>query len=401
LQGRPTGRPAGAADPFPKIDAEIYYKGVRRHAAAKRFGYFSKSTEEKRTMKKLVLFVVLAVLALAVAPMMAQDTVDRTDWPTVFSFGRFAGDDSANALLTAEPLRAYLEEKLGIPVLVNVGTSYTAVIAAMAAGQVDAMEVGPFSFVIAEREANAEAIAVGAEESSLETTDTVVFDPTIRPFYYSVFVTIKGNTNAAGTEIRTLADLEGVDFAFVDPASTSGRNAPVVRLINEIEGLETPGDVDSWLNPIFAGSHPSAVLALVNGDVQAAATYEGNLINLRSEGQAEVCGFEDDQAGVTLTQEMLDQIYEDCPEGSIFVIAQSDPIPNTPFAVRADLPQSFKDAIQAALLGIKDDDAALQSIRRWYVNPADDPELAEELGLETLADFYDVVRDIAAVTTDQ
>lgn len=352
-------------------------------------------------MKRVLLLVLFAIAALAVVPAWAQDNVDRTGWPTVFSFGRFAGDDSANALLSAEPLRAYLEEKLGIPVTVNVGTTYSAVIAAMAAHQVDAMEVGPFSFVIAEREANAEPIAVGATEASLEAGADVVYDPTVRPFYYSVFITKKGNVNPAGNPIRTLADLQGVDFAFVDPASTSGRNAPVVRLIHDIPGLSTPGDVDAWLHPIFAGSHPSAVLALVNGDVQAAATYEGNLINLRREGQAQVCGFEDDKTGIKLTQEMIDQTYDDCPEGNIVVIAQSDPIPNTPFAIRADLPDSFKQAVRDALLSIKDDNAALQSIRRWYVDPSQDPELSQELGLENLNDFYNVVRDIAAITTDQ
>jgi phosphonate transport system substrate-binding protein len=346
-------------------------------------------------MKKLVVLVVFALVALAVTPVLAQDNVDRTGWPQVFTFGRFAGDDSANALLSAEPLRVYLEEQLGIPVLINVGTSYTAVIAAMAAGQVDAMEVGPFAFVIAEREANAIPLAVGATEASLEDTGEVVVDPDLRPYYYSVFITTKGSG------IRTLQDLEGVDFAFVDPASTSGRNAPVMRLLNEIDGLETPADVDAWLNPIFAGSHPSAVLALVNGDVQAAATYEGNLMALREEGQAEVCGFEENRVGITLTQEMIDQTYEDCPEGSIVVIAQSAPIPNTPFAVRADLPESFQQALYDALMGIKDDPEALQLIRRWYVDPSTDPVLSEELGLDTLSDFYDVVRDIAAVTTDQ
>lgn len=347
-------------------------------------------------MKQLVrLILILSLLAVMGIATTAQDEVDKTDWPAVFSFGRFAGDDSAQALLNAEPIRAYLEEELGIPVLVNVGTSYSAVIAAMAAGQVDAMEVGPFAFVIAEREANAIPIAVGASESSLEEGEIAVYDPSILPFYYSVFVTTKGSG------IQTLEDLEGVDFAFVDPASTSGRNAPVVRLINEIDGLETPGDVDEWLNPIFAGSHPSAMLAIINGDVQAGVTYEGNLINQRTEGLAEVCGFEDDQTGITLTQEMIDSIYEDCPEGSLVVIAQTDPIPNTPVAIRADLPESFILAVQEALLSIKDKPEVLATVGRWYVNPAEDEVLAEELGLETLSDFYDVVRDIAAVTTDQ
>lgn len=344
-------------------------------------------------MKKFVLFVLVAVFVLA--PVMAQDEVDRSEWPQVFSFGRFAGDDSAEALTNAEPLRAYLEESLGIPVTVNVGTTYTAVIAAMAAGQVDAMEVGPFSFVIAEREANAEPIAVGAREASLDEGQVAQYDPNVRPFYYSVFVVTKGSG------IRTLADLEGMDVAFVDPASTSGRNAPVVRLINEIEGLQTPSDVDSWLNPIFAGSHPSAVLALATGDVDAATTFEGNLIRARADGVADVCGFEGDETGITLTQEEIDRIYDECPDGSLVVIAQSDPIPNTPFAIRADLPQSFKDAVQDALLSIKDDPELVATLGRWYVDPSTDPVLAEELGLETLSDFYNVVRDIAAVTTDQ
>jgi phosphonate transport system substrate-binding protein len=304
-------------------------------------------------------------------------------------------------MLNAEPMRAYLEAELGIPVTVNVGSTYTAVIAAMAAGQVDAMEVGPFSFVIAEREANAEPIAVGANEGTLDG-ETATYDPDVRPFYYSVFVTKKGNVNpVTGNPIRTLEDLEGIDFAFVDPASTSGRNAPVMRLINEIEGLETPGDVDEWLNPIFAGSHPSAMLALINGDVLAGATYEGNLINQRIEGLAEVCGFEDDSTGVTLTQDVLDEIYDDCPDGSLVVIAQTAPIPNTPVAIRADLSQSFKDAVQDALLSVKDKPEVLAELGGWYVDPSTDPVLADELGLETLSDFYDVVRDIAAVTAEQ
>jgi len=329
--------------------------------------------------------------------------VCSSDLPETFSLGRFAGDDSAEALLNAEPLARYLEEELGIPVFVNVGSTYTAVIAALRAKQVDAFEVGPFSYVIAEREANAEAIAVGASEGSLEGFGGEDFDiTTVRPFYYSVFVTVKGNVNPnTGEPIRTLTDLEGLDFSFVDPASTSGRNAPVLRLIEDIDGLETPGDVDEWLNPIFAGSHPSAMLALINGDVLAGVTYEGNLINQRSEGMAEVCGFEGDATGVTLTQETIDEIYDDCPDGSLVVIAQSPPIPNTPFAVRADLPESLKEAVKDALLAIIEDQELVERVGRAYVDPALIPGLAEELGIETILDFYDPVRAIADITAEQ
>lgn len=351
-----------------------------------------------------ILMAVAIIATLVVSVTVAQDDIDRSDWPETFSLGRFAGDDSAEALLNAEPLARYLEAELGIPVFVNVGSTYSAVIAALRAGQVDAFEVGPFSYVIAEREANAEAIAVGASEGSLEgLLDGGVLDlAQVRPFYYSVFVTKKGNVNPnTGEVIDSLDDFEGVDFAFVDPASTSGRNAPVLRLIEDIESLNTPSDVDSWLNPIFAGSHPSAMLALINDDVVGGVTYEGNLINQRAEGLAEVCGFESDLTGVTLTAEALQEIFDDCPDGSLVVIAQSPPIPNTPFAIRSDLPESLKQAVKDALLKIIEDPTLIEQVGRAYVDPAEIEELAEELGIETIIDFYDPVRAIADITAEQ
>ena len=50
------------------------------------------------------------------------------------------------------------------------------------------------------------------------------------------------------------------------------------------------------------------------------------------------------------TQAEIDAHLRLCPDGSIVVLAQTDPIPNTPFAVRTELPKSFKAAVKAALL---------------------------------------------------
>ena len=336
----------------------------------------------KALYRIMILTVVLALLVVGVAN--AQE-VDRTDWPTTFILGLFGGDDSAETLRENEPLRTYLSERLGIDVLISTGTSYSAVIEAMRADRVDAMMVGPLSFVIAERVAGAEPIAVLAEEGFADITEL----PTevAPPYYFSVYVTKKGSG------IRTLQDLEGQDVAFVDPASTSGRGAPVVRLINNIDGLNTAADVDAWLNPIFAGTHPGAVTALQGDQVAAAATFEGNLINMRNEGLIELCGFENDQIGVILTQEEIDATYDDCPDGNIVVFAQSEPIPSTPFAVRGDLPESFKMALQSALLDISKNLDTLQAVGFYFV----DPTQIESLHLDRISDFYEVVRQIADV----
>ncbi len=152
----------------------------------------------------------------------AEPTVDpREGWPDTFKLGLFGGDDAETTVLNAQPMKDLLEEALGMPVEIFTGTSYTAVIEAMRADRVDAMMVGPFSYILAVQEARAEALAVGVST----TADPPVYDDSILPYYISVIFTKKGNG------IESLDDIKGKGFNFVDPASTSGHLAPKTTLI--------------------------------------------------------------------------------------------------------------------------------------------------------------------------
>jgi phosphonate transport system substrate-binding protein len=303
----------------------------------------------------------------------AATAEDRADWPEKFVMGFFAEDDAEKTLKDNEPFRVYLEAKLGMPVELLTGTSYTAVIEAMRADRVDAMLVGPFAYVLAVQEAQAEAlgVAMGFEQAS------GVYDASVPAHYYSVIFTKKGSG------ITTLEELKGSDFNFVDPASTSGHLAPKTLLIKN--GLNPDQD----MNAVFAGSHPTSVISVWNDKAQAGATYEDNLHRLQKEGQIEFCAFEDGRVGVPRTAEEIQARYESCPEGQIAIIAYSDPIPNTPFAVRTELPDSFKMAVKDALLAIKDDADLIGQTSIWYVDPS------AELGFETLDQYYNSLRDIA------
>lgn len=73
------------------------------------------------------------------------------------------------------------------------------------------------------------------------------------------------------------------------------------------------------------------------------------------------------------------------------IIAVSDPIPSTPFAVRTELPESFKGAVRDALLSVKDNPELIAQIESWYVDPS------AELGLERLDQYYNSLRDIATL----
>ncbi len=314
--------------------------------------------------------------ANAAAEESAPEAADRADWPEKFVVGFFGGDDAEEALRAQEPKRVYLEEKLGIPVEAFTGTSYSAVIEAMRADRVDAMEVGPFSYILAVQEAQAEALAVG-----ITTRDEpAVYKESEPAHYLSVIMTKKGSG------IETIEDVRGLDFTFVDPASTSGHLAPKTLLLKN--GI----DPDTEMTTVFAGSHPTSVEAVWNDKVPAGATNEARLYTMMDEGLIEFCHFPDEQLGKIRTPAEIKEVYDACPEGHIAIVAITDPIPNTPFAVRQELPQSFKDAIQQALLEYKDDAELVATTKRWYIDPRDQfPEL------ETVDQYYNSLRDIATI----
>lgn len=306
-------------------------------------------------------------------PTVAPTADPKAGWPAKITVGLFGGDDPTKYLNTYEALRVHLESKLGIKVEFITGTSYSAVIEAMRAKKADAMMVGPFSYTLAVQEASAEALVVAMNGNSKDPK----FDAKIKPFYYSVIITKKGSG------ITKIADLKGKDFAFVDPASTSGHLMPKTTLIKN--GINPDKDMKT----IFAGSHPTSVAALWNDKVPAAATYEQNLFDLNTQGQIKLCFFKDDQLFKARTEAEIKEVYDACPTGNVAIIAYSDPIPNTPFAVRADLPASLKAAIKSALLEIKDQPAIIAKINEWYVDPA------QEMGLKNLDAFYNPLRDAA------
>ena len=338
-------------------------------------------------MKKfvIVLLALLSVAALGFGLVSAQE-VDRTGWPETFIIGVYPGDNVEEALAAVEPLRAYLEETLGVRTVLITGTSYNAVIEAMAAGRADAMEVGPFSYVLAADVANAEAIAVANYEVEVDLNEV--------PGYFSLMFTKKGSG------ITSIEDLAGRSFAFTDPASASGYLVPANDIMVAME-FEDPAQIEEFASVSFVGNHPTAVLSVWNDTVEAGATFDGNLAVQVEEAGVSLCGYTD--MGIdgpataeefpylnAMTQAEIDAIYEECPEGSLVVFHQSPLIPETPFAINAALPESFRTAVQTALLTIADNQELVNSIERYYVDPH------EAAGVESIDALYDSLRAIAA-----
>ena len=147
------------------------------------------------------------------------------------------------------------------------------------------------------------------------------------------------------------------------------------------------GAVDKIIQPRADSSRIARARARL--DAAACAAY---LVDRLPEDQkARVSAVARRGAWTPLTQEEIDSQFVDdgLPEDTIVVVAQSSPIPRTPFAVRADMEPALKSQIRDALLAIQHDPELIARIGRWYEDPT------EEVGLESLERFYDPVRETA------
>jgi phosphonate transport system substrate-binding protein len=241
-----------------------------------------------------------ALIGLAALIGMGGTALAANDCPGgVLRYGVVPTDASAGFVPLYHRIGHLISEKLGCPVDVEIGTSYTATIEAMRAGKIDAAEFGPLSYVLAHQIADADAVA------TYEAADG-------KPDTYTASI-----VTWPGSGITTLKGVAGHTFAYSDPASTSGHLFPAYALKNA--GI----DPDHGIRAIYAGSHTASYEALLNHKVQAGE------MNSPEIGSAQVAGIYNPKDFVTLWT--------------------SQPIPQDPIAVRGNLPPAFKAKLSDVL----------------------------------------------------
>jgi phosphonate transport system substrate-binding protein len=146
-----------------------------------------------------------------------------------------------------------LGKLVGVPVRVTVASDYAAVIEALRNKSADLAFAHPGGYVLAAREARATIVARNLWHGKASFTSR---------FF------VRKNSG-----ITTLEGLRGKSIAFVDPASSSGYIYPMVLLIQR--GLVQNRDPKTFFREVvFAGSHDAGMRALVNGHVDALASFD-------------------------------------------------------------------------------------------------------------------------------
>ena len=204
-------------------------------------------------------------------------------------------------------LSGYLSRILGIKVELVRTASYGPAIEAMASGKIDLIDLGPFAYVLAEKRGAAEAIVVPGQEAK---------GPRM---YQSALITGK-NTGLLNLKDVT-AQAARIQFNYTDPASNSGHLVPRAKLATL--GLSPERD---FKRMDYTLSHTVAVLNVALGKADLAGVSNTTLQNLLRKGRI-------------------------APD-AINVLWISEPLPNGPLAIRAALPEAFKQEVKNALLNL-------------------------------------------------
>ena len=248
-------------------------------------------------------FLTTTAIAMALAtPALAW----KEDY-AVLKFGILSGENEADRLARNEPLRAYLEETLGVEVEIFTAGNYDGVIQALAADQIEIARLGSSAY----------AAAYTATDGGVRPTLTSQ-NMDGGTGYYSIVVT------RCDSGIESLEDAAGKVHAFADPDSTSGYAVPYFNMVTN-EGFVPE---EYFGNVTFSGSHEAGVSGVVNGTFDTASTWQDTEVN-----------------GVF--QRMIAKgMIED---GVVCPIWESPQITSGPWTFRKNLPDELVEDVTAAI----------------------------------------------------
>jgi phosphonate transport system substrate-binding protein len=221
--------------------------------------------------------------------------------PLKLGVGLFQPDKEKNDA-TYRPLAAYLSAKLGRSIELRTVDSWEGLAKSLANGETDLALMGPWGYVLANHEAQAQVVS------------TILYDG--KPEYFAIMVT------HPESGIQSPADLKGKTFAFGDKGSTSGYLIPLHYFMTQ--GINP----DTYFSKVLYTKHQAIETQVAAGQLDAGADYNRN------------------------RNAMIEQGLLKAERSKI--IWQSAPLPNDAFAVSHALylDKAFVARLQEALASI-------------------------------------------------
>jgi len=235
--------------------------------------------------------------------------------------GFVPSEDAQQVMQNAQPIVEILRKKLGMEIQPFVATDYTGVVEALRVNKLDIAFLTPASYVLAKTEANIRVV-LKSERKGI-------------PYYYAAIIT------RADSGIKKLEDLRGKTFAFGDSLSTTGNVFP--RKMFKDHGIDPVRDFKQIL---FSGGHDATVLAVLNGKVDAGATYANS-----PDGE--------DTAWMRYLKNSEDV-------KKIRAIAFSEPIPADNLVLSANIDDTLAKKIELTFIELSRDPLGKKMLRELY-----------------------------------
>ncbi|MGE3262672.1 MAG: phosphate/phosphite/phosphonate ABC transporter substrate-binding protein [Bacteriovoracia bacterium] len=192
----------------------------------------------RRLVGLISALLLLPVFALPVSAVKAE-----------ISIGFNPAENAELVEMNGKAFSEYFRKQMGLKVKTFVATDYIALVEALRSGKIDFAFLPPFSLVKAEQIADAQVLMKAVRKG--------------KSVFYSAIIV------RADKPYYKIEDLKGKNIAWVDPASASGFIYPKAML-----KVKKKLDADSFFGrQVFAGAHDAVVLSVLNGTVDAGATF--------------------------------------------------------------------------------------------------------------------------------
>ena len=253
---------------------------------------------------------------------------DNSKNPNTLKVALLPDEDAATIIKKHHAFKNHLAISLNREIELVVTTDYSSMIEAMRHGRIDIAYFGPLSYVMAKSKSEIEAFAAKSKHGS--------------PTYQALLIV------NASKGIKSYADMQGVEIAYGDPASTSSHLIPKSMLV--AGGLKAGDNYQEH----FLGAHDAVAMAVQRGHAAVGGLSKPIFESLVERG-------------------VIDS-------SKVKVFAESKPFPQYPWAFRSNLDNDLKQRIKQAFYQLKDPQI-LKAFKADGMAPISDAD-------------YDVVRDL-------
>ncbi len=287
-------------------------------------------------------------VSLLLAPLLLGCSNTENDTAKTLKIGVVIPEGGDQTLEKLDVMTRYFSRKLGMGVKQIQVSDNSAIIEAMRARKIDVGSAGAFTYLVASKNASAEAII---------TTATADGNPN---YYNSAFITSSKSGITSIEEV--LKAPKNYTLAWAYPTSTSGHLVP--RYYLQQQGIMP----DDFKEVFTSTDHAATVLSAVSGKVDMAAVMIATVEHFVETGRIKPTDYR--------------------------VLWTSEPIAQGPVFVRKDMDRALKKKIQQAYLDMETEDTAAYNALRTQYNRGMKYIIVDDSHYQSLRDMANQIKGL-------